>query len=180
MNTFTTTHFGSASFVQALVRFRGKANAVFPMGVCRGAAPSLYKTGIGGYPVEIFRAAQKDYNSLPMIMDEADIAQAIEEISTEVRQSPAPPVLEVAEALVLMVARPSSHLRSFAPDVASKIEGWAVSAWSPTSAPLADALSTLMVNTDSGPGRSLLEQSRYSTDPEIRHIAEQALAEMQV
>ena len=79
----------------------------------------------------------------------------------------------------LMVARQSSHLRSFAPDVAAKIEGWAVSAWSPTSAPLADALSTLIVNTDSGPGRSLLEQSRSSTDREIRRIAEEALAEMQ-
>jgi len=121
---------------------------------------------------------RKDYNSFPMIMDEADIAQAIEEIISEARQSPAPPALEVAEALVLMVTRQSSHLRSFAPDVASKIEGWAVSAWSPTSAPLADALSTLIVNTDSGPGRRLLEQSRSSTDPEIRHIVEEALAEM--
>ena len=122
---------------------------------------------------------RKDYNSLPMIMDEGDIAQAIEEIISEARQSPAPPALEVAEALVLMVARQSTHLRSFAPDVSSKIEAWAVSAWSPTSAPLADALSTLIVNTDSGPGRRLLEQFRSSTDFEIRHITEEALAEMQ-
>jgi hypothetical protein len=122
---------------------------------------------------------QKDYNSLPMIMDEADIAQAIDEIISEARQSPAPPALDVARALVLMVARQSSHLRSFAPDVAARIEGWAVNAWSPTSAPLADALSTLIVNTDSGPGRRLLDQSRSSVDPEIRRIAEEALAEMQ-
>lgn len=122
---------------------------------------------------------QKDYNSPPMILDEADIARLIDEIISEARQSPAPPALEVASALVLMVARQSSHLRSFAPDVASKIERWAVSAWSPTSVPLADALSTLIVNTDSGPGRRQLEQSCSSTDPEIRRIAEEALAEMQ-
>ena len=122
---------------------------------------------------------QNDYNLLPMIMDEADIAQAIDEIISEARQSTALPPLEVARALVLMVARQSSHLRSFAPDVASKIEGWALSAWSPTSAPLADALAILIVNTNSGPGRRLLEQSRSSTDPEIQRIVEEALAEMQ-
>jgi hypothetical protein len=77
-----------------------------------------------------------------------------------------------------MVARQSSHVRPFAADVALKIEVWAVSAWSPTSAPLADALATLIVNTDSGQGRRLLEQSRSSTDAEIRRIAEEALAEM--
>ena len=120
----------------------------------------------------------KDYNSLPMIMDEADIAQAIDEIISEAQQSPAPCALEVADALILMIARQSSHLRPFAPDVAAKIESWAVSAWSPTSAPLVDALSTLIANTDSGPGRSLLMQSLSSPDHEIRRIAENALAEM--
>ena len=122
---------------------------------------------------------QKDYNSLPMIMDEADIAQAIDEIIAVARQPPAPCALEVADVLVTMVARQSSHFRPFAPDVAAKIEGWAVSAWSPTSAALADALATLIVNTDSGPGRKLLEQSRSSTDREIQSIAEDALSEMQ-
>jgi hypothetical protein len=113
-----------------------------------------------------------------MIMGEADIAQAIDEILSEARQPPAPPALDVADALVLMIARQSSHHRSFAPEVASKIEGWAVSSWSSNSAPLADALATLIVNTDSGPGRRLLEQSRSSSDPEIRRIADEALAEM--
>lgn len=122
---------------------------------------------------------QKDFNALPMIMEEAEIAQAIDEILTEAREQGAPCALEVARALVLMVARQSSHHRSFAPEVAAKIENWAVSVWSTTSAPLADALSTLIVNTDSGPGRRLLEQSRSSTDREIRRIAEEALAEMQ-
>ena len=121
---------------------------------------------------------QKDFNSLPIIMNEADIAQAIDEIISEAQQSPTPPALEVADALILMVARQSSHHRSFAPDVAAKIEGWAISAWSPTSTPLADALATLIANTDSGPGRRLLDQSRSSTDPEIQRIAEEALAEM--
>ena len=113
-----------------------------------------------------------------MIMDEADIAQSIDEIISEARQSPTRAALEVADALVLMVARQSSHYRSFAPDVAAKIEEWAISAWSPTSAELADALATLIANTDSGPGRRLLEQSRSSTDPQIQRIAEEALAEM--
>jgi hypothetical protein len=77
-----------------------------------------------------------------------------------------------------MVARQSSHLRSFGRDVAAKIEDWAVSAWSPTSPELADALATLLANTDSGAGRRLLEQARSSNDPEIRRIAEEALSEM--
>jgi hypothetical protein len=112
-------------------------------------------------------------------MNEADVAQAVDEILSEARQSPAPPVLEVAEALVAMIARQSSNLRPFSADVAAKIESWALSVWSPTSAPLADALATLIVNTESGPGRRLLEQSRSSADPEIRRIVEEALAEME-
>jgi hypothetical protein len=122
---------------------------------------------------------QKDYNSLPMIMTEAEIAQAIDAIICEARQSPAPPALEVAQALVAMVVRQSSCFRPFARAVAAKVEGWVVSAWSPTSVPLVDAISMLIVNTNSGcVGRQLLEQSRSSTNPEIRRIAEEALAEM--
>lgn len=121
---------------------------------------------------------QKDYNSLPMMMDEVDIARTVSEILSEARQSPAPPALDVADALVEMVARQTSHFRPFAADVAASIERWVVSAWQPTSAELADALATLIANTDSGPGRRLLEESRSSADPEIRRIAEETLAEM--
>src|SRR5687768_17530658 len=98
-------------------------------------------------------SVKKDYHALHMLLPEDELAHADAEILAEAKSDPQPPALEVAEALVGMISRQSSHYKRFGPETAASIERWAANAWTSAGPELADALATLLVNTDSGIGR---------------------------
>jgi hypothetical protein len=120
----------------------------------------------------------KHYHALPMLLPEDQIACAVIEIVDEAN-SPSPPTsLQVAEVLVGMVSRQSSHMKPFAPAVAARIEHWAASVWPTASVQLIDALATLLVNTDSGLARRVLTEAAALPDERVRKIAHDALREL--
>ena len=120
----------------------------------------------------------KDYDALPMLMSESGIATAVAELLAEARHEPRPDPLVVAESLVTMLGRQSSHHRPFSPECAASIDDWVAEAWSTASVPLFDALAALAANTASPRTRALLEKALGHDDASIREIAAGALAEM--
>jgi hypothetical protein len=120
----------------------------------------------------------KDYDALPMLMSEAEIAGYIEELLAEARAEPRPDPTPLAEYLVTMIGRQSSHYRPFAPHVAKLIDDWVGEVWSTDSVLLFDALSTLAANTASASTKALLELALHHPDRSIRDIAAETLAEM--
>jgi hypothetical protein len=120
----------------------------------------------------------KDYDALPMLLDEAKLAAAIDELLAEARGEPRPDPRAVAEALVGMISRQSGLYRPFAPDVAARIEAWVDEAWATEPLPLFDALATVAANLGSQRMRARLEEARRHPDAEVRAIAEETLAEM--
>jgi hypothetical protein len=120
----------------------------------------------------------EDYGALPMLLSQEDIARAVAAILAEARSDPPPPPLVVAEALVGMVSRQSSHMKPFAPETAASIERWAADNWSSVDPGLADALATLLVNTDSGLGLRVLTDACAAPLQAVQRIAEDALREL--
>jgi hypothetical protein len=120
----------------------------------------------------------KDYDALPMLMSEKDIARNIDQLLAEARSEPRPDPRVVAESLVTMISRQSSHHRPFAPDVSKRIDDWVIEAWSTDSLPLFDALATVAANTASSRTKALLELARQHPDRAIRDIANDTLAQI--
>lgn len=118
------------------------------------------------------------YSSLPMLLDEASIAAAVTEILRDAAD-PSVSSLDVAEALGGMLDRQTAHYKPFDPETTAKIQDWIVKSWQPESAPLVDAVATLIASSDMPEGRRLLEEAeRSSSDPEVRRIAAETLAEL--
>ncbi len=119
-----------------------------------------------------------DYDALPMLMGEEQIAAATRELLAEARAEPHPDPDEVAEALVGMISRQSGLYKPFAPTLAADIEAWVDQAWATEPLRLFDAIVTVAVNVGTPRMRSRLEAAARHHDAEVRRIAEQALAEM--
>lgn len=124
------------------------------------------------------QTSMKDYNALPMLMSEAEIATSVRELIGEARSESHPDLALVAESLVTMIGRQSSHYRPFAPDVAKLIDDWVCDVWSTESLPLFDALATLAANTASSRTKSLLERARQHPDRAISDIATETLSQI--
>ena len=120
----------------------------------------------------------EDCNALPMLLPQEQIASAVAAILAKAQSDLPPPRLTVAEALVGMISRQSSHMKPFAPETAASIERWAANNWSHVDPDLADALATLLVNTDSGLGRRVLTDARNAPLEAVRRIAEDGLREL--
>jgi hypothetical protein len=119
----------------------------------------------------------KDYDALPMLMGEAQIAASTRELLAEARAEPRPDPRAVAEALVGMVSRQSGLYKPFSTDLKADIEAWAEEAWSTQPLPLFDALATVAVNLNTPRMRSRMEAAARHHDAAVRRIAEQTLAE---
>jgi hypothetical protein len=119
------------------------------------------------------------YEGLPMLMTPSECARAIDDLWADVAANPDVAPLEVAQALSVMIARQSSNYLPFDVSIAARIEGWAVSVWSEDDVELFDVLALLVVNTDTGKGRALLQQALHSKEPRIRALAQSALQELQ-
>src|SRR5512132_166911 len=118
------------------------------------------------------------YSSLPMLLDEASIAAGVGEILRDAAD-PSVSRFDVAEALGGMLDRQTAHYKSFDPETTAKIQDWIVKSWQPASAPLVDAVATLIASSDMPEGRRLLEEAeRSSLNPEVRRIAAETLAEL--
>jgi hypothetical protein len=118
------------------------------------------------------------YSSLPMLLDEAAIAAAVDGILRDAAD-PSVSRLDVANALGGMLDRQTEHYKPFDAETTAKIEGWIVKSWQPESAPLVDAVATLIASSDMPEGRRLLEEAeRSSSDPEVRRIAAETLEEI--
>ena len=118
------------------------------------------------------------YSSLPMLLDEARIATAVDGILRDA-SDPSVSRLEVAEALGGMLDRQTAHYKPFNPETTAKIQSWIVRSWQPESAPLVDAVATLIASSDMPEAVRLLEEAeRSSPDLEVRRIAEETLEEI--
>ena len=120
----------------------------------------------------------KDYDALPMLMGEAEIAAATNELLSEARAEPRPDPQVVAEALVGMISRQSSLYKPFAPELVQRIDDWVVEVWATSPLPLFDALATVAANLGTPRVRARLEEARKDPDPRVRDIAEETLAEL--
>jgi hypothetical protein len=113
-----------------------------------------------------------------MLLDETSIAAAVGEILRDA-SDPSVSRLDVAETLGGMLDRQTAHYKPFDPETTAKIQDWIVKSWQPESAPLVDAVATLIASSDMPEGRRLLEEAeRSSLDPEVRRIAAETLAEL--
>lgn len=120
----------------------------------------------------------KDYESLPMNLGEAAIREATDELLVEARAEPRPDPRLVAEALVDMIARQSSLYKPMANDLRERVAAWVDEAWATEPLALFDALSAVAVNMGTPRMRERLEEAARDPDPEVRALAEEALAEM--
>ena len=120
----------------------------------------------------------KNYEALPTLPSQHQLARAVAELLAEANAGPPLSKLHVAEALVDLVGRGPGSYVPFPPETKASIERWAAECWSSTNAELADALATLLVNTDSGLSRRVLTEACASCDHAVRLIAEEALREL--
>ena len=113
----------------------------------------------------------------PMLLQEKQISQAISDILETFEQSRDLSVTETAEALVDMIGRQGSNFRPLSRDDCQKVDKWLIENWSERPIELLDALTTLVLMTNSIRGLRLLKKAALSNDSTAKEIAVNGLQE---
>ncbi len=120
----------------------------------------------------------EDVESLPTLMTQEQLDQALRESLEAASLAPHESALAGASAFVELLARQTEMYRGFSETVATSIEDWLISAWRPDSPAFLEAAGELVVNHRMPRAMTLLEATALSGPTEAsRSMAAEWVAE---